>query len=410
MDNSSNNLNHYDILGLSCDATEKEIRRSYIELARSLHPDKNKFGTQLFKRINEAYEVLSDPITRKQYDRFGPTARQTEQQQQQQQPSSSSSGESSKERSESQTKKEKKSKQRQQHKSSSSTSSSSSSSSSSSKKKFLIAITCMVCDSIVDKDFYEAPCCGALCCVECATSGFKCRNKSCTSPQTLNNDKHHPNRHNSKNKNKNPCWTKSSKFINKQIDNVTMTHICGKRIDIDEVKKHELICPKLNFACIKCFGRGKYLTIEGEEIQCNACNGRKVLVGLDWTKCFKCNGRGAYDSILKTVINCSTCEEKGALNGKWTMCFKCQGAGAYDTDNEGRSSCEICNCAGTFKGFNVLECSACKGCGCVACNWKGYLPCMCGDSCKGHSNQYTKRYHECIPPQYCYESDTSSDL
>jgi DnaJ-class molecular chaperone len=390
-------MNHYDILGVPRDATEKEIRTSYRELARSLHPDKNKFGAELFKHINEAYGILSDPITRKQYDRLGgPAARQTEQQRR----PSSSSGESPKERNESQPKKGMESKQRrQQHKSSSS------SSSSSSKKKLLIAITCMVCDSIVDKNFYEAPCCGALCCVECATSGFKCLNKSCTSPQTLN-DKHHPNRHN---KNKNTCWTKSSKFINTQINNITVTHMCGKRIDIDEVNRHELICPKLNLTCIKCSGRGKYTTTGGTEAQCNACNGRQLLVGLDWMKCFKCNGRGAYDSTLKTVMDCSTCQTKGALHGKWTLCFKCQGAGAYDTVNERRRSCEICKCAGAFKGFNVLECSACKGCGCVACNWKGYLPCMCGDLCTGHSNQYTKRYHECIRQHY-YESDTSSDL
>ena len=376
-------MNHYDILGVSRDATEKEIKTSYRELARSLHPDKNKFGAELFKRINEAYGVLSDPITRKQYDRLGdgPTARPTEQQRR-----PSSSGESPKERNESQPKKGEESKQRrQQHKSSSS--------SSSSKQQFLIAITCMVCDSIVDKNFYEAPCCGALCCVECATSVFICLNKSCTSPQTLN----HPNRYNN---NKNICWTKSSKFINTQINNVTTTHICGKRIDIDEVKKHELICPKLNFACIRCSGKGKYTTISGTERQCSACNGRKVLVGLDWMRCFKCNGRGAYDTTLKTIVACATCKEKGVLSGKWTLCFKCQGVGAYDSVN-GKRSCEICHCAGAFKGFNVLECSACKGCGCVACKYKGHLPCMCGDSCTGHSDQYTKRYH--------YESDTSSD-
>ena len=65
---------YYDILGLARDATGDEIKRAYRALAREHHPDvaSNKAEAEhRFKEINEAYEVLSDPNKRAQYDRFG---------------------------------------------------------------------------------------------------------------------------------------------------------------------------------------------------------------------------------------------------------------------------------------------------------------------------------------------------
>lgn len=65
---------YYDILGIKRDASEKEVRQAYRRLARKYHPDVNpgdKAAEAAFKEINEANEVLSDPETRKKYDRFG---------------------------------------------------------------------------------------------------------------------------------------------------------------------------------------------------------------------------------------------------------------------------------------------------------------------------------------------------
>ena len=65
---------YYDTLGVSKGADEKEIRRAYRSLARKYHPDLNpddKDAEAGFKRINEAYEVLSDADNRKKYDRHG---------------------------------------------------------------------------------------------------------------------------------------------------------------------------------------------------------------------------------------------------------------------------------------------------------------------------------------------------
>lgn len=64
---------YYDLLGLSKDASEAEIKKAFRKKARQYHPDVNKdSGAQdKFKEVNEAYEVLGDGQKKAQYDRFG---------------------------------------------------------------------------------------------------------------------------------------------------------------------------------------------------------------------------------------------------------------------------------------------------------------------------------------------------
>jgi molecular chaperone DnaJ len=67
----------YAVLGVERDASEADIKRAYRGLARKFHPDvaEDKPAAETrFKEINEAYEVLSDPAKRQQYDRFGTVA------------------------------------------------------------------------------------------------------------------------------------------------------------------------------------------------------------------------------------------------------------------------------------------------------------------------------------------------
>lgn len=66
--------NYYDTLGVSKNASADEIKQAYRKLAREWHPDvaKDKAGAEAkFKEINEAYQVLSDPQRKSQYDQFG---------------------------------------------------------------------------------------------------------------------------------------------------------------------------------------------------------------------------------------------------------------------------------------------------------------------------------------------------
>ena len=63
-------MNPYDELGVSVHATSEEIRQKYRTLAQIHHPDKGG-DEEKFKRIKFAYEILSDPIRRNEYDTTG---------------------------------------------------------------------------------------------------------------------------------------------------------------------------------------------------------------------------------------------------------------------------------------------------------------------------------------------------
>jgi DnaJ-class molecular chaperone with C-terminal Zn finger domain len=64
---------YYEIMGVSRDATQDEIKRAYRKLARKYHPDVSKEpdAEEKFKQLGEAYEVLKDPEKRAAYDRLG---------------------------------------------------------------------------------------------------------------------------------------------------------------------------------------------------------------------------------------------------------------------------------------------------------------------------------------------------
>ena len=68
----STNRDYYKILGITTKTPKKDIKKKYRELAKKYHPDSNqgsKEAEDKFKIVSEAYEVLSNALKRKEYDR-----------------------------------------------------------------------------------------------------------------------------------------------------------------------------------------------------------------------------------------------------------------------------------------------------------------------------------------------------
>lgn len=69
--------NYYELLGLEPSAAPAEIRTAYLELSKRVHPDRGG-SKALFRQVNRAYEILSDPARREIYDRSGYVDQETQ--------------------------------------------------------------------------------------------------------------------------------------------------------------------------------------------------------------------------------------------------------------------------------------------------------------------------------------------
>ena len=65
------NKDYYNLLGVQRNASQDEIKRAFRKLAHEHHPDKKTGNEDKFKEVNEAYQILSDPKKRSNYDNFG---------------------------------------------------------------------------------------------------------------------------------------------------------------------------------------------------------------------------------------------------------------------------------------------------------------------------------------------------
>src|SRR3954451_467843 len=68
------NRDYYEVLGVARDASADQIKKAYRGLARKYHPDANpgdKTAEAKFKEVQNAYDILSDPQKKAQFDQFG---------------------------------------------------------------------------------------------------------------------------------------------------------------------------------------------------------------------------------------------------------------------------------------------------------------------------------------------------
>src|SRR5437588_5369755 len=71
---ANNKRDYYEVLGVTRDVTEQDLKKAYRRLAHQYHPDKNQSNPEAeekFKEAAEAYAVLSNSEQRQRYDRFG---------------------------------------------------------------------------------------------------------------------------------------------------------------------------------------------------------------------------------------------------------------------------------------------------------------------------------------------------
>lgn len=88
-------IDYYNILGVSKDASQEDIKKAFKKLARKYHPDLNPNDPEAhrkFQEINEANEVLSDPEKRKKYDEYGENWKHADEYEAQQQQYSRNNG------------------------------------------------------------------------------------------------------------------------------------------------------------------------------------------------------------------------------------------------------------------------------------------------------------------------------
>ena len=354
----SPDLSHYDLMGVERNATPVAIKSAYRKMCLSLHPDKNPYGVQLMKKINEVYAILSDETKRRSYDRDLRLGGTNNNGQYESDEYYEEQIEYYQQRLRTSEQKLRTSEQKLRN--------------SQSKNQELR-------DQLSD--------------INNALADVRASSKSLTKKLKQAESKHQQTEKQTKKfyQTENDNLQESLNKAQSENDDL-LTHM-NDLLDLhDEEKKNAIkamydekqkAIERLEKVKKSMLARSICYTCDGEGgDDCTTCKGKGSVQG-KFTKCHNCNGAGTFTSLQQEgkQVNCLACFSKGAKEGCVQIrCFKCKG------DKDKKIDCNICH-KGKIRGFSLKPCPFCVGDGCMNCVDKGYVKSQYsyGDVHNGHT-------------------------
>ena len=345
---SSGDLNHYEIIGVERNATAAQIRSAYLIMSKALHPDKNRFGSNIMKSINAAYAILSDETKRRKYDRE----------------ISVGGGRSTNRHSQydeyeyeyyesriSRLEQQLRNTREQLNDSTKSLADSRASSKALGKKLKQLEskhkqteAQCRQLNARVN--YYESENDGLQ------ESLNKAHDENGDLLDELDAEK------------KNAA--KELKKEKQKFDKALVMERQRAKELVEKTEK-EMLARSI---CYTCNGEG------GND--CTTCLGHGSVQG-KWTKCHNCKGTGTFKTLYGEgkAVDCLACFGKGAKEGIFHItCFQCKG------NRKKKINCNVCH-KGKIRGFSLKACPFCtEGNGCMNCLGMGHV--SCGSSGNGH--------------------------
>ena len=341
-------FSHYELLGLQPNATAEQINAAYKQMSKSLHPDRNSFGTTLMKQVNAAKEILLDRTTRFEYD-HGDLVNHQRGINSNNRHGGASSHEVRRLQTELAAAERK----------------------IATLQRSQTNLTNRVRNLERENEDMQYE-------LSEEKRQHKALQKQLRVLKATNVRLEKENRDHTR---RIDTYEGKMERISRELRDERASS-AKKLADAKEMTAKKILEVKKSVCarsvCYQCDGKAT------STISCQLCKGSGALQGT-WTKCHNCNGLGKYATVDGMQVDCATCNSKGAREESLsTTCFKCKG--------KKDDRCAICY-KGKIRGFNLKLCPICDGIddNCENCLGRAFVSCGCGSDCKGHGpNQKSK--------------------